>query len=342
MLRLLLTASLERMAMALQRVSLFGKQLAGVVLAAGLVMPATRSDTPAPPGMTLEHARVNVHRNDDGSLKRGLRNQVETSNWSGYAVANFSTGELYSAAQASWMVPTVSYKPPPPVCHSVYIRGATQQVCSSASAEAEYSSSWVGIGGFCENANCTTVDNTLIQIGTEQDVSASGATQYYAWVEMLPNNPIVISSRYPACDSLSCAYPVAPGDNIIASLSCRTNCSNPGQTQSWGLTMRNATQGWTFSTTVSYASTLLSAAWIEEAPSSSAGILPLADFTTVTVDPTVNAADSTPNLTGSDAIVMVDPYGETSSPSSPESSSNNTFAICWGNNPTTIASCSAP
>jgi hypothetical protein len=67
MLRLLLTASLERMAMALERVPLFGKQLAGVVLAAGLVMPAARSDTPGPPGMMLEHARVNVHRNDDGS-----------------------------------------------------------------------------------------------------------------------------------------------------------------------------------------------------------------------------------------------------------------------------------
>jgi hypothetical protein len=292
--------------------------------------------------MKFEHARVNVHRNDDGSLKRGPRNQVETSNWSGYAVANSSTGELYSAAQASWSVPTVSYKPPPPVCHSVYIRGSTRQVCTAAAAEAEYFASWVGIGGFCENTNCTSVDNTLIQLGTEQDVSASGATQYYAWVEMLTNYPIVISPEYPSCDSLSCAYPVAPGDAITASLSCQTNCSNPGQTQSWLLTMRNGTKGWIFSTTVKYTSTLLSAEWIEEAPSSSAGVLPLADFNTVTVDPTVNAADSTPNLTGPDAIVMVDPYGETSSPSPPESSSNNTFAICWGNNPASIASCAVP
>jgi Peptidase A4 family len=317
----------------------FGKQLAGFILAAALVMPATRSDTP---GTKPEHARVHVHRNDDGSLKRGLRNQMETSNWSGYAVANFSTGELYSAAQASWTVPAVSYNPMPPVCHSVFIRGSTRQVCSSASAEAEYSASWVGIGGFCENPDCTTVDNTLIQIGTEQEVSASGATQYYAWVEMLPNNPLVISPRYPFCDSLSCAYPVAPGDNITASLACQTDCSTLGQTQTWGLTMRNATRGWIFSTTVNYASTLLSAEWIQEAPSSSAGVLPLADFTTVTFDPTVNAADSTPNLTGPDAIVMVDPYGETASPSSPENSSNNTFAVCWGNNPANIASCPAP
>jgi Peptidase A4 family len=133
---------------------------------------------------------------------------------------------------------------------------------------------------------------------------------------MLPNYPLVISPRYPFCESLSCAYPVAPGDRMTASLSCQTNCDNPGQTQSWYLIMNNATQGWNFSTAVSYTSTFLSAEWIEEAPSSSAGTLPLADFATVTFHPTVDAG-SLPSLTASDAIVMANPYGETSSPSSP-------------------------
>jgi hypothetical protein len=66
--------------------------------------------------------------------------------------------------------------------------------------------------------------------------------------------------------------------------------------------MRDATQGWTFSTTVNYASALLSAEWIEEAPSSSAGVLPLADFVTTTFDPTVNAG-SAPNINSSDVIL---------------------------------------
>jgi len=322
-----------------------GKRLAGVIVAAGLIMLGARSGRPEQLGTDLGHARISVHRSEDGSLKRGPRNEVETSNWSGYAVANFSSGQAYTSAQASWSVPKVSYRTPPPVCHTMTIRGFTRQICTSANVQAEYSSSWLGIGGYCENAGCSAVDNTLIQLGTEQDVSSRGATQYYAWIEMLPNYPIVISppSSYPNCDSLSCAYKVAPGDAITASLSCESNCNNPGQTQSWYLTMSDTTQKWTFSTTVSYASTLLSAEWIQEAPSSSAGVLPLADFVTATFDPTVNAAGSAPNLAAADAMLMVDPYGETSSPSPPETSPNlDAFTTCWGNNPNSIANCPAP
>ena len=40
--------------------------------------------------------------------------------------------------------------------------------------EAEYSSTWVGIGGGCLNTACSVTDNTLIQAGTEQDVAANG------------------------------------------------------------------------------------------------------------------------------------------------------------------------
>jgi hypothetical protein len=327
----------------------YRKRLAGLMLAAGLVMPAMQSDTPGPFGSDSRHARIRAHRNDDGTLKRGLRNEVETSNWSGYAIANFSTETVYTGAKASWTVPQVSYKTPPPVCHTIKMRRSIQTICTSAFAEAEYSSSWVGIGGYCENAGCTTVDNTLIQLGTEHDVSSRGATQYYAWVEVLPNYPILISPSYPNCESLSCAYAVDPGDAITASLSCNSNCGNPGQTQSWYLTMKNATKGWTFSTTVSYASTLLSAEWIQEAPSSSAGVLPLADFVTTTFDPTVNAG-SAPNFppgangtVGPDAILMLDPYGETAAPSAAEAGPNpGAFATCWGNNPNSIAGCPVP
>jgi hypothetical protein len=325
-----------------QRSASYGKRLAAVMLAAGLVVPATQRDTPGPLGTDFGHARIRPHRNDDGTLKRGPRNEIETSNWSGYAVANFATDAVYTAAQASWSVPKVSYVSSPQVCHPLRVFGSIRQICTSANAEAEYSSSWVGIGGYCENASCTAVDNTLIQIGTEQDVSAGGATQYYAWVEMLPNYPILIAPNYPSCGSLSCAYPVGPGDAITASLSCESNCSAPGQTQSWYLSMRNTTRGWTFSTTLSYASTLLSAEWVQEAPSSSAGILPLADYVTATFEPTVNAG-SAPNFAANDAILMVDPYGETSSPSPPETSPDpGAFTACWGNNPSSIASCAAP
>ena len=41
--------------------------------------------------------------------------------------------------------------------------------------QAEASSDWIGIGGGCVDAGCTVTDSTLIQTGTEQDVSATGA-----------------------------------------------------------------------------------------------------------------------------------------------------------------------
>ena len=42
-----------------------------------------------------------------------------------------------------------------------------------------------------------SMTNTLIQLGTEHDVSSRGATQYYAWVEVLPNYPILNFAELP-------------------------------------------------------------------------------------------------------------------------------------------------
>jgi len=108
--------------------------------------------------------------------------------------------------------------------------------------------------------------------------------------------------------------------------------------------MVDATQNWKLSTQVSYASTLLSAEWIQEAPSSAAGVLPLADYVTATFAPTANGSPpsfpSASNIAAeTDAILMVDPYGETSAPSLPFL---DRFSTCWGNNASIIASCAAP
>ena len=71
-------------------------------------------------------------------------------------VANYQTGLKYTSASMTWVVPTVRY-------------GASTDTTSST----EYSANWVGIGGFCANRLCTRGDHTLIQLGTEQDVSRS-------------------------------------------------------------------------------------------------------------------------------------------------------------------------
>ncbi len=316
------------------------RRAGGYACMLALALIAAPAPLPSWDAPLVAHSRIAVHRDSNGMPKLGTRNEVQTSNWSGYAIANFESGASYTQAQATWTVTSVSYTAPPPVCHTYKFGSFKYKFCSSSHPQWEYSSSWVGIGGYCEDAACSTVDNTLIQLGTEHDASSSNATEYYAWVEMLPNNPIIISPSYPSCTSLSCAYPVRPNDVITASLQCMANCT-PGANQTWLLQMNNQTQGWNFEQSVSYASTLLSAEWIEEAPSSSAGVLPLANYGTANFDPTVNV-EQVPNFASglTNAIQMVDPYGETSNPSTADTS--DVFNTCWGNNPNNIAACPQP
>src|SRR5438132_9220190 len=85
-------------------------------------------------------------------------------NWGGYNQGALDHA-LYHRVTGDWTVPT-----------------ATQH----QSGRAEYSSAWIGIGGGCAKDNCSVNDNTLIQTGTEQDVSKSGAASYDAWFELIP------------------------------------------------------------------------------------------------------------------------------------------------------------
>lgn len=269
-------------------------RLAGVILLAGTgasVPASCLRQSAAPP--RVSHPPIEVRRNPDGTPERGLRNQWVSNNWSGYEVANFQTGQKYTAAQMSWVVPKVTY-------------GQSTDSTSSI----EYSANWVGIGGFCENRLCTRADRTLIQLGTEQDVAPGGATQYYAWYEMLP-----------AAETPITTLPVNPGDLMEASLSCGTTCSQ--RTQRWVLTMTDVTTGKSWTGTFNYASSLLSIEWIEEAPYQG-GVLPLANFATAQF-PGPNG--SYPVSPASNQIQMKDPWGQWADPSAvtvPD------FNVCWG------------
>lgn len=274
-----------------------------VVAALGFITGPTALPEPIEPSLMV-HGPIDVHRRDDGSLKRGPRNEIDTSNWSGYAIASFETGQKYTSAQATWTVPSVSF-------------GATQ-----SSTSEEYSSTWVGIGGFCLNVLCTRADRTLIQLGTEQDVSSSGSTNYLAWYEMLPQYPVTI--------------PVAihPGDQVTASLHCVSACSN--KKQNWLLSMTNQTTGNSWSGNFTYSSSLASAVWIEEAPYSS-GVLPLADFNIVGLDyPSANGVSQSLTV-AANGIQMTDPWGQTANPSDTDLFG---FDVCWGY--TSMTSCSPP
>jgi hypothetical protein len=253
----------------------------------------------------LSSAPVELLRTRDGHLARGLRNQANSKNWSGYIVTKFESAESYTSAQGTWTVPTVSH---------------------FVGFPAEYSAVWVGIGGYCKNINCTLTDRTLIQVGTAQNVAASGFTDYYAWYELLPGfqKPIPLE--------------INPGDTVTASLECAANCS--ALRQSWTLSMVDQTTPGSWSQTFTYASRELSADWIVEAPALSGRILPLADFDTVVFGPDT-ANGSTPSLSFSaNGLVMNDPRKQTSNPSDPTGDLTG-FATCWDDG-TALAPCSTP
>ena len=266
--------------------------LAATIGMTALSSAAEQQTSPA----KLKHAPVHLRRGLDGNLERGVRGQFISSNWSGYVVANYQTGRKYTSAQMTWVVPAVKY-------------GSSNDTTSSN----EYSANWVGIGGFCENVLCTLGDNTLIQLGTEQDVSPSGEPNYYAWYEVLPR----------AETPLGPGYPVHPKDTITASLSCNQPCSSRKQT--WTLSMHNETAGWKWSKQLSYGSSLLSAEWIEEAPYEG-GILPLADFLVASFPGPNVANGSLPPVSSGNVIQMADPWGQWANPSLAPVPN---FNVCW-------------
>lgn len=133
---------------------------------------------------------------------------------------------------------------------------------ASCGSGTSYASFWTGLDGY----NSSTVEQT----GTL--VYCYGGTPYqYAWYEVYPNPPVYYN------------VPIAAGDRITATVSS----TSAGY---FTLTLSNATRGWNETAAGSAPSLARSSAEvIAEAPSSSSGVLPLADFGTVTfTNSTVN------------------------------------------------------
>ncbi|HET9896055.1 MAG TPA: G1 family glutamic endopeptidase [Streptosporangiaceae bacterium] len=123
--------------------------------------------------------------------------------------------------------------------------------CSST----RYASFWVGLDGFSSNS--------VEQTGTDSDCSGS-SPRYYGWYEMYPAFPVNFSN------------PVSPGDHMSASVTF-------SGTTTFTLVLKDTTKGWTQTITKNQSGLARSSAEvITEAPSSSSGVLPLADFHTVT------------------------------------------------------------
>jgi hypothetical protein len=109
---------------------------------------------------------------------RGLTNQAESTNWSGYA----GTTGTYTSVSASWTQPAGT--------------------CSRGS---QYAAFWVGLDGY----SSTTVEQT----GSEVDCVGRTA-QYYAWYEMYPGPSENYSNTVQAGDHFNATVTYLGGENF--------------------------------------------------------------------------------------------------------------------------------
>jgi hypothetical protein len=233
-----------------------------------------------------------------------LRGNTNVSNnWFGYNQGTLEQGgKLFHSISAQWTVP-----------------GATQHTAG----QAEDSSDWIGIGGGCIDAGCTATDSTLIQTGTEQDVSSSGAASYDAWYELIPAPELVITNMT-----------IHPGDRMSASIAEVVANSNL-----WTIKISDLTDGQSFSTTVPYSSTHATAEWIEETPleiGTNAGFAALPNLSSPAFDlATVNGAPA--NLKPSEEMDLVDSNNTViGAPSAPDPDADGFNACTWA------GTCAAP
>ncbi len=177
----------------------------------------------------------------------------------------------------------------------------TQPAASCSSGQTAYSSFWVGIDG--------DTTNTVEQTGTDADCS-SGSPVYYAWYEMYPKFPVNLSNT------------VRPGDSITAEVKVATGGK-------FTLIISDSTQHWTFTTNQTLKKAKLgSAEWIAEAPSGSGGVLPLANFGTVSFSNCTANGVSISSNPNPDAITMASGSTTKATPSG-LGGGGSSFSVTW-------------
>jgi hypothetical protein len=159
-----------------------------------------------------------------------------SGNWSGYV----ATGAPFSGVSGTWTVPPAS-------CFTKD-RGRTAVAF------------WVGLGGWLERSR------KIEQVGTASGCNADRSATYFAWYELWPDQPVMLS------------FDIEAGDRISASVAVR-----PHEVD---LMLTNVTSGRRFRRTLVVGQPDRSSAeWIGEAPSIALEqpiLLPLSRFGRVT------------------------------------------------------------
>ena len=175
----------------------------------------------------------------------------------------------------------------------------TQPAVNCSITPTGWSSFWVGLDG--------DTTSTVEQTGSEADCS-SGKAVYSAWYEMYPKFPTNYSN------------PVKANDHFTASV------TTDGR-GNFTLTLSDTSQGWTRTAKAKLRSAKLgSAEVIAEAPSSSSGVLPLADFGSVAFSNATANGTLFGSLSGRDAINMAS--GSTTKATTSSITGGN-FSVTW-------------
>src|SRR5580693_1374458 len=263
---------------------------AGLVLGSLMALAGTASAAPAHPAASRAAPEASVPGFQPGGL------MVRPASATGGAVAQAhgarTTDEStnwsgYAATGADGAFSSVS-------------SSWTEPTATCSGRSDEYAAFWVGLDGFSSKS--------VEQTGTDSD--CDGRTpDYYGWYEMYPADPVNFSN------------PVSPGDSFTASVTF-------SGTETYTLVLKDVTKGWTQTITKNQSGLDRSSAEvITEAPSSESGVLPLADFGTVSYS--ASAANGTSlGAQSPTEIIMIDSSGNDKDSTS-SISSGGAFSNTW-------------
>jgi len=182
----------------------------------------------------------------------------------------------------------------------------TEPTPSCSSRTTSLAAFWVGIDGY--SSSSVEQDGTLIECYRR-------TTYQYTWWEMYPTNAIqVVGSTLAAGDSITASV-VRSGTSYTLAV---TDSQHPADSFSKTETCSSCAN--------------TSAEWIAEAPSSSSGVEPLAQFSTWTESGATVTQGTTSGVISSftdDEITMVDSSGATKALPSALNSGGNGFTVTW-------------
>ena len=277
-----------------------------------------------------------------------------STNWSGYAETSAQTGERYTSISISWTVPAIAVTSSNTLsCSSQWagIGGATSKDLIQMGTSGCTESGQIGYYAWYEtlpaaNSVISSLDivpgdhvTATLQLlsGGSGSAAATEAADYQALVRLVDHYDPVFGSGniiqrlrqlLAEGESHLASEPWFP--KVAARLRSVFSEPAPSSAETWQFHFQvTAPSGavHTFTKDVTYQSSMSSAEWITEAPTDQSGVEPLPDYG-VAHFLGIAADGGSPTLVPADEILLNDPYGQASVPSS-TSGQLDQFNTCY-------------